>query len=295
MQRLSALPVLWLALALVAGAQAVRPGDPILVIDPGGHTRFVKDVVFTADGRQLVSGGDDKVIRVWDVAAGKTVRTIRGQLGPGAEGTIYALALSPDNKYLAVGGIFPGAPDEGFAIRLHDFESGRVIDLLKGHEMKVNALAFSADGRRLVSGSDDKRVLVWDVSQAGAAGGAAVAPLEVGRHGESVSAVAFSPDGTMVASGGDDAMVDLWNARKEAQGARLLGQMTRHGYEQVYGVAFSPDGRYVVSGGLDDRVFLWDWKGVDRRSFSPLNGGTVRELLRMSADVLNVAFSPDGA
>ena len=78
--------------------------DPVLVIDPGGHLALIKDIMFSSDGKYLVSAGDDKVVRVWDVKTGETVRTIRGQVGDGHEGKIYAAALSAQDKYLAVGG-----------------------------------------------------------------------------------------------------------------------------------------------------------------------------------------------
>jgi WD40 repeat protein len=53
------------------------------MLDTGGHTALVKGLVFTPDGKQLVSAGEDRVIRVWDTQTGSTVRTIRGQVGPG--------------------------------------------------------------------------------------------------------------------------------------------------------------------------------------------------------------------
>ena len=77
---------------------------PIPMLDTGGHMAMIKDIAFTPDGRQLVSASDDKVIRVWDVATGKTVRTLHGEAAAGDAGKIYAMALSPDGKWLAVGG-----------------------------------------------------------------------------------------------------------------------------------------------------------------------------------------------
>ncbi len=82
-------------------AQSTSP--PILQIDTGGHKSLIKDVTFTSDGRYLVSAGDDKVVRIWDLETGETVRTLRGQIGAGHEGKIYAMALSPDERWLAVG------------------------------------------------------------------------------------------------------------------------------------------------------------------------------------------------
>jgi WD40 repeat protein len=81
------------------------PAPPILQIDTGGHKAIIRNVVFTPDGRHLVSAGYDKLIRVWDIETGRTVRTLRGQIGEGPEGMIYAMALSKDGRWLAAGGM----------------------------------------------------------------------------------------------------------------------------------------------------------------------------------------------
>ena len=90
------------ALAICVALAAARGADePRLVIDSGGHQAQVRFLAFTRDGKSLVSAGEDKVVRIWDIASGKTVRTILGQVGDGDEGKIYAAALSPDERYLA--------------------------------------------------------------------------------------------------------------------------------------------------------------------------------------------------
>jgi WD40 repeat protein len=96
--------VLCILLAFFLPAAALAD-EPILVIDPGGHLSKIWDIMFTSDGKYLVSAGDDKVVRVWDVKTGETARTIRGQIGDGSEGKIFAAALSANDKYLAVGGV----------------------------------------------------------------------------------------------------------------------------------------------------------------------------------------------
>ena len=63
-------------------AAAKPPADaPLPMLDTGGHMALITGIAFTPDGRQFVSASHDKTIRVWDLASGKTVRTIRGQSG----------------------------------------------------------------------------------------------------------------------------------------------------------------------------------------------------------------------
>ena len=87
-------------------AQEAKATDLHLMLDTGGHRGLIRSLAFTPDGREIVSAGLDKVVRVWDWKSGKTVRTIRGQVGlePWNDGRIHAAALSPDGHSLAVGG-----------------------------------------------------------------------------------------------------------------------------------------------------------------------------------------------
>ena len=129
------------ALAIAQTAQAREA--PILSLDPGGHMSFIRAVLFTPDGKQLVSAGDDKVIRVWDVDAGQTVRILRGQIGDGSRGKIYALALSPDASLLAAGGRIREAGEGSNPIRLYNFRRARSSHSWTG----IRALSFRWNSR----------------------------------------------------------------------------------------------------------------------------------------------------
>src|SRR5438477_4444960 len=140
---------------------------PFLQLETGGHLAQVKALVFTPDNRFLVSGGDDKVIRIWSTLSGKLVRTISGELGPGKQGQAYALSVSSDGKWLAAGGWFSSddAPEPCCGdVRLYDFESGQPVALLRGHTNAVFALAFSPDSRRLVSAGAVRTAIVWAIT-----------------------------------------------------------------------------------------------------------------------------------
>ena len=95
---------------------AVQTSDPSprLVLETGGHRALIRELLFTADGRELVSVSDDKTMRVWSVSPdgrkADLARTIRGQIEDGRAGQLAAAALSPPDAR----GVSNGSPWQGF-------------------------------------------------------------------------------------------------------------------------------------------------------------------------------------
>ncbi|KAH9934535.1 WD40 repeat-like protein [Epithele typhae] len=234
----------------------------------------------------------------------------RDPVATGHNGTITALATSPDNLWIASG-------SDDASIILWSVADRMAVLSWEAHADTIAELAFSPDGRTLASAGADGQVVLWDVAT-GAQRGA------LASGAEHVHAVAWSPDGKRLATAADDGTVRLWDAASLAQTAEL----PLHGAMVAF-VFFSPDGRWLASGGADNGCHLWEVtaSGAQLRhrlsghegmvwtaAFDPAStriatasdDGTVvvwsvapgQELVRMhghQGPVWSVAFSADGA
>jgi len=137
----------------------------------------------------------------------------------------------------------------------------------------VLSVSFSPDGTRIVSGSSDDTLKLWD-----AATGEELRTLK--GHEEEVRSVSFSPDGTRIVSGSKDETVKLWDAASGEELRTLTGHQ-----HWVHSVSFSPDGMRVVSGSHDNTIKIWD----------AATGEELRTLKGSEGPIGHMSFSPDGA
>ena len=144
----------------------------------------------------------------------------------------------------------------------------------------VNSIAYSPDGKTIISASDDKTLRLWDLE-------GNKPPIVFRGHEDSVTSVAFSPNGKTIVSGSKDNTLRLWNL----QGNQLqVFQWHKESTDKagnkggVNSVAFSPDGKTIVSGADDKTLLLWDLEGKEPPK--AFQGHEDR--------VTSVTFSPDG-
>jgi WD40 repeat protein/serine/threonine protein kinase len=231
-----------------------------------GHEDLVYGAAFSPQGDRLVSASWDLTARVWDVATGRELFRV------GANNGAYGVEFSPDGRLLAAAG---GIEDP--AVKVYDARTGKPVHTLEGHAERVGCVAFSPDGRRLASCSQDKTVRVWELDR-----GREVLTLR--GHAELVTRVLFDPQGWRLASSSDDGKVRVWDGTPQGVGPGRLCASLRGHTHKVFAVAFSPDGRYLASAGQDGTVRVWDVAGKRQ----------LRTLEDHNSTVFAVAFGPDG-
>ena len=263
-------------------------------VQNSGHRDWYSAVAFSPDGTKLVSaaadstivfggfpGGfsitkPDNLIRLTDVSTGDELATLQ-------RGT-QKLLFSPDDRTKTIA-------TTALDIRLWNTETGDELVIPVNDDLKpgfrgnlpiVLALAFSPDGRWLVSGTADGQIQMWDV----ATGEALIFFAEPTKNLGQISALAFSPDRAVLAAG-THTQLHLWDVRT---GHKLFSVSTVHKrgrvtfHDSPESLVFSPDGAILVSGHTNGTVQLWDAKTGDR--IAALDGHTQQ--------VETLKFSPDG-
>lgn len=260
-------------------------------------------LAWTKDGKTLYVGTEQSGLIIYDVINKKVL----ANSGDGLQ--IQALALSPDEKTLAV-----GIANDG-SIRFINPKTGDLMNTLSPtHENWVQVLTFSPDGKVLASSGDDEQIILWDVAtgkeikqlykgdnwiwgMAFSPDGKSliagfdtastfrvwdIATWELQRtfSGDFAADLAFSPDGSKFATaGGGIHEANIWDF---ASGKKLFNLSGLQGW--VWAIAYSPDGKYVASGGVGDVVVVWDAN----------TGNRAYELATGDDFIQTLAYSPDG-
>lgn len=226
-----------------------------------GHTKEIKSVTFSPDGRYIMSLSADSTIRIWDVETGKCIRKLK-------EHTNYFdnAVFSPNGKRIA-------SASSDFIVRLWNVaNSKQSIQSLKGHTGTVCSVSFSPNGKLIASASTDNTIRIWNAEN-----GVCLNTLE--GHTGDVYSVAFSPDSKIIVSASSDNTIRIWNVENGVCINTLKGHANF-----VFSVAFSPDGKHIVSTSRDKTIRIWDKKA----------GKCIKIVTGHTDDVVSAAYSSDG-
>jgi Tol biopolymer transport system component len=260
---------------LAAAGYESGPGNAIYLYDVeqgkelpklSGHpSGGVRRLLFTPDGKQLLSAGFDGVVRLWDLSSRKELRQLKVE-----SGTVYSLALTGDGKTIATAG------RDG--LKLWDLPSGKEMPREEMNHHSCVAVAFSPDGKIVASG-DTSTVKLWEVAT-----GKEVNTLH-GFKGE-LSYLIFSADGRTLFTSSYDRCVRLWEVRT----ARTIHEAEGHS-GWVWGLALSPDEKTLASCSVDTKLLCWDLTGLGR----PVGKATTLSARQLETHYLELASSDAGA
>lgn len=212
-----------------------------------GHHKAVNTLAISPDVSLLLSGSSDQMIILWDLKSEKILKTFQRDF------VIKSLCFTKSGKEFLCGYSLEGnhsAPIQARNIDLFDLE-GKVLKTFVGHNDTVKTISLSIDGTKILSGSDDTSIRVWDKDT-----GDKIIVLEESsksQEDKGVNSACFSPDSKKILAGYQDNKIFLWCATSGKKLKKYLGHIA-----PVNSVCFSNDGLQIISGSSDNTIRLWD-------------------------------------
>ena len=296
----------YLGLAAILFVGAVEPvlaqtTEPILRVEVGTHNAGIFGIAMDPSNRILVTGSEDKTVRVWDISGDvRLLRIIRPPVGEGEQGHIFAVALSPDGRTIACGGR-TGSPKQGDGcVYLFDRDTGALTRRMGGLPGWIQDLEYTADGRFLAAVMGER------------GGKASWAGMSVFRlpdytlvaedrdYGNFTRWVESDPSGSKLATTCFDGFVRLYDlsalqTRDTASPVPIapVSKIRPTGGQLPWGLAFSPDGtRLAVGFNMTPKVDVLEVRGNTLEpAYSPDTTGVAG---KKEIDFRVVAWSSDG-
>lgn len=202
-----------------------------------GHSGAVYSTSFSPDNRYLLSGSEDKTVKLWSMDTHTALVNYKGHNHP-----VWDVKFSPLGHYFAT-----ASHDQ--TARLWSCDHIYPLRIFAGHTNDVDTVSFHPNGCYVFTGSNDKTCRMWDVSTGDSV------RLFLG-HTAPILSTQASPDGRWLATGSEDGVICLWDI---GTGKRIK-QMRGHGKNAINSLAFSKEGNVLISGGADHSVRVWDVK-----------------------------------
>lgn len=241
------------------------------------HESVVTTLAVAEGTQRIISGSEDKSVRIWDAITGQQILVMNGH-----SDCVYGVAVS-EKRGICVSASWDQT------VRVWDTSTGECIRVLEGHRDRVSAVAISPNGESLASCSHDGTVLLWEPTNRetpsvwkrlvrAVAGPGRSFRLSLAGHKCEATSVNVSRDGKTVVSGGADGRILCWDANT-GQCLRVLEGHT----DEVEGLSISLDGRWLLSASHDHTIRFWDLRA----------GECLRVLQGHSSWVCSVWFSGD--
>ena len=218
---------------------------------PGYHY----NIVFSPDGRNIVTSGSDTIVRLWDLN-GNQLSVMTGH-----QNAVQKMVFSPNGRYIATS-------DYDGVARLWDL-SGKELTVMRSHEENISEIKFSPNSRLIITGGSNGTLRLWDLS------GKELTAMR--GHKENISEITFSSTWKQIITRDSNGVAQLWNLSGD-----VISTM-RSSQEKIEQIVFSPDGRHIATRDSDGVARLWNLKGENIAATEASHKG----------EVLEMVFSPD--